>query len=61
MLLPQAKNYAKKPRPGKASKPFFNKDPPTTTFRPHKRPRTDHEGDDQNQRPPSPTGDYKNT
>ena len=41
--LQQAKAYAKKPRPGRAVKPYFNKDPPATTTRPSKRQRTEAE------------------
>ena len=57
-----AKAYVKKPKPGKASKPFHNKRPPTTT-RGNKRFRPDTEVEDefagQSPAPPPNTGSSK--
>ena len=57
-----AKAYVKKPKPGKASKPFHNKRPPATT-RGNKRFRPDTEVEDefagQSPAPPPNTGSSK--
>ena len=41
-----AKAYVKKPKPGKAARPFHNKRPPTTTLRGNKRPRPEDDVED---------------
>ena len=52
--IQQAKAYAKKPRTGKAAKPFVNRNPPVTTKN-SKRPRTDQDAeDDSDTRAPTP-------
>ena len=57
-----AKAYVKKPKPGKASKPFHNKKPPATTWG-NKRFRPDTEVEDefagQSPAPPPNTGSSK--
>ena len=55
-----AKAYVKKPKPGKAARPFHNKRPPTTTLRGNKRPRPEDDVEDgfttQSPAPPPNTG-----
>ena len=46
LQIQQAKAYAKKPRTGKAARPFINRNPPTTT-KSIKRPRHDADEEDE--------------
>ena len=46
LQIQQAKAYTKKPRTGKAARPFINRNPPTTT-KSIKRPRHDADGEDE--------------
>ena len=46
LQIQQAKAYAKRPRTGKAAKPFINRNPPATT-KSSKRPRTDADVEDE--------------
>ena len=46
LQIQQAKAYAKKPRMGKAARPFINRNPPTTT-KSIKRPRHDADEEDE--------------
>ena len=60
LQIQQAKAYAKRPRTGKAAKPFINRNPPATT-KSSKRPRTDADVEDEsNTRAQTPLDTGKN-